>query len=104
MKYVVFVFVMLDFLYYHYLIFWLCDDLLKFFCVSDCTASADDSGCCTSKFQCYEGEGDCDSDSECAGDLLCGKDNCVNFNSAWPDSAFDCCTQGKNIIKYRLGL
>ena len=41
------------------------------------------------------GEGDCDSDSQCAGDLVCGTDNCIVFDTAWPDSAFDCCTTGK---------
>ena len=44
------------------------------------------------------GEGDCDSDDECAGDLVCGLDNCIYFDSAWPNS-FDCCTKGKNITQ-----
>ena len=35
---------------------------------------------------CAEGEGDCDSDSECAGDLVCGDDNCP-----W-GGRDDCCT------------
>ena len=41
------------------------------------------------------GQGDCDSDSQCAGDLVCGTNNCIVFDTAWPDSAFDCCTTGK---------
>ena len=33
--------------------------------------------CCDSKpGGCSVGEGDCDNDSHCAGDLVCGKDNC----------------------------
>ena len=34
---------------------------------------------------CAEGEGDCDADSECQGDLVCGNDNC-----AWGNGD-DCC-------------
>ena len=39
---------------------------------------------------CREGEGDCDDDSECEGDLVCGVDNCP-----WdtPFSGQDCCRQ-----------
>ena len=49
------------------------------------------------------GEGDCDSDdgSDCAGDLVCGTDNCQNFDSAY-SSTHDCCTTGNKII-IRLG-
>ena len=36
------------------------------------------------------GEGDCDSDSECAGDLRCGDDNCP----APTPSYYDCCITG----------
>ena len=32
--------------------------------------------CCTGSKPCGEGEGDCDYDSECAGNLVCGLDNC----------------------------
>ena len=38
--------------------------------------AADGSGgpeCCTSSDQCGEGEGDCDSDVDCAGNLKCGQ-------------------------------
>ena len=35
------------------------------------------------------GEGDCNADSECAGDLVCGTDNCP-----WGDGD-DCCTVGE---------
>lgn len=40
---------------------------------------------------CGIGEGDCDGDSECSGDLLCGKDNC-DQDTFW--SSADCCTVG----------
>ena len=42
---------------------------------------------------CGEGEGDCDSDSECAGPLVCGKDNCP-----WGDED-DCCTNATTSCK-----
>ena len=32
--------------------------------------------CCTGSSLCGEGEGDCDEDRDCAGDLVCGTDNC----------------------------
>ena len=36
------------------------------------------------------GEGDCDTDTDCAGTLVCGNDNCIDTN---PDAliANDCC-------------
>jgi len=47
--------------------------------------------CCDSKPDgCLEGEGDCDTDSHCAGDLVCGKDNCVGEGF---DKSDDCCYQ-----------
>ena len=36
---------------------------------------------------CRENEGDCDSDEDCFGDLLCGSNNC---QSNFPHDA-DCC-------------
>ena len=32
------------------------------------------NACCIG--QCEEGEGDCDKDEDCKGDLVCGTDNC----------------------------
>ena len=41
---------------------------------------------------CGVAEGDCDDDSDCAGDLVCGDNNC-----GWPGSD-DCCKpKSKNI-------
>ena len=71
---------------------------LKIFFTSDCTASKDDGNCCTSSNPCALGQGDCDSDSQCAGDLVCGTDNCINFDSTWPSTS-DCCTTGNKIIQ-----
>ena len=50
--------------------------------------------CCTSSNQCGEGEGDCDDDTECFGNLVCGEangfdDNC-DSSLGFP-SAHDCC-------------
>ena len=40
------------------------------------TEKGGDSCCDTKKGGCLLGEGDCDKDSQCAGDLVCGFDNC----------------------------
>ena len=44
---------------------------------------------CTNNL-CGVGEGDCDSDAQCEGDLVCGTDNCQDFDSSLPH-AMDCC-------------
>merc|ERR1719187_2602352 len=44
--------------------------------------------CCTPSYPCGEGEGDCDSNSDCTGDLQCGSNNC--YDSGF-DSTDDCC-------------
>merc|ERR1719481_36439 len=59
-----------------------------------------ESGCdggssCCKNGNCHAGEGDCDRDSDCYGDLVCGKDNCKS-GGWWGDrSSFqptdDCC-------------
>ncbi len=35
--------------------------------------------CCSFSRQCTVGDGDCDSDSECASELICGTNNCNNI-------------------------
>ena len=35
-----------------------------------------DNNCCLCKTQCARGDGDCDLDSQCAGDSECGNANC----------------------------
>ena len=52
----------------------------------NCNPANNDQTCCTSSAQCGLGEGDCDHDSECAGDLVCGENNC-----AAGQSIMDCC-------------
>jgi len=44
--------------------------------------------CCTQDNQCFEGEGDCDHDSDCRGNLRCGTDNCYGEGF---DDTDDCC-------------
>ena len=53
--------------------------------------------CCSTSNPCVEGHGDCDADSECIGNLICGTDNCVNF----PSSASDCCYMRDEDIGYQ---
>ena len=56
------------------------------------------TSCCTSSHQCGEGEGDCDNDSHCFGDLKCGQgngyDNNCDANLGFP-SDYDCCYDPK---------
>merc|ERR1711935_1325928 len=50
-----------------------------------------DNNCCTQQNSCTKGEGDCDNDNDCIGDLVCGNNNChegLGFPS-WGD----CCTE-----------
>jgi len=56
----------------------------------ECLAGSATANCCTVKGQCAEGEGDCDSDSECADGLFCGNDNC---GAGFTDIYYDCCVK-----------
>ena len=47
-----------------------------------------DPSCCTSTNPCGLNQGDCDSDADCYGDLVCGVDNCIGFGNSFAD----CCT------------
>ena len=49
---------------------------------------------------CEEFKGDCDSDSECEGDLLCGANNCVG---PLFDSQDDCCYRPNSGITITTG-
>ena len=62
----------------------------------DCNAN-NPPACCS---RLGYGDGDCDHDSDCMGDLLCGRNNCGDFRDAagWPteselgwDTTDDCC-------------
>ena len=72
---------------------------LKFIAISPgtetgCNDGNGGSACCDSSNQCGEGEGDCDTDDDCFGNLKCGEgngfdDNCdttLGYGSDW-----DCC-------------
>merc|ERR1719394_480532 len=50
-----------------------------------------DTSYCTASAPCKLGQGDCDSDKECIGSLVCGTDNCQNFTAQALNDA-DCCT------------
>ena len=54
--------------------------------------NGDISSCCTDTKSCGLGQGDCDSDDECLGNLRCGTNNCESdFGFGGPRS--DCCYQ-----------
>ena len=67
--------------------------------VDDSHASTDESlgaacnggdSCCSADNPCKEGAGDCDVHQDCAGELLCGQNNC-DLNNPGFDSNDDCC-------------
>ena len=45
--------------------------------------------CCNRTNKCGVGEGDCDSDDDCKGNLVCGADNCRGSTF---DPNDDCCS------------
>jgi len=57
---------------------------------STCTGQPTDWDCCSSSSPCQAGQGDCDYDSDCAGSLVCGNDNCQNFHPG-AEALADCC-------------
>ena len=59
------------------------------------TWSSYDSSCCTAQNPCGRGEGDCDEDYQCLGDLVCGIDNC---GSQFPVGGADCCTGNLSLL------
>ncbi len=63
-----------------------------------------DNHCCTAAFPCdAENQGDCDDDSECRGDLICGVHNCMGDTF---DKDDDCCRSTYlegSFLKLRLG-
>ena len=59
-----------------------------------CDDGSGGSTCCTSSRPCGAGEGDCDSDVDCAGNLQCGYDNCNAFFGF--TSSYDCCYDPSN--------
>ena len=60
---------------------------------SGCDSARNDFGCCEHLTnECDVGEGDCDGDWDCVGDLVCGSNNCQALDPAWSNYCFDCCT------------
>ena len=53
--------------------------------------------CCSSNRLCTEGQGHCDNDRECFGNLVCGRKNC---GSKFTWSGANCCkkSEGMNYI------
>ena len=51
--------------------------------------------CCSVSSPCKEGQGDCDTDEECRGDLVCGRNNCGN-KFDWKSA--DCCETTSKIL------
>ena len=56
-----------------------------------------DWNCCTTGSQCGVAEGDCDTDADCKTGLVCGKNNCRNFNQQSNYFA-DCCIKKGNCL------
>jgi len=57
-------------------------------------------GCCSSSNPCDVGEGDCKSDSDCAGELVCGTRNCESdFSSSYTNWHYtaDCCRKACSV-------
>ena len=52
-----------------------------------CNPKANNWTCCSDTKPCGIDEGDCDSNADCAGDLICGTDNCPSGS----DKNMDCC-------------
>ena len=63
---------------------------ITYFLDPKCTALNTEWFCCNDDHKCNENEGDCLRDSDCAGSLVCGTNNCA---SDFPDVAYDCCEQ-----------
>ena len=58
--------------------------------------------CCQANKRCGVAEGDCDSDDDCAGNLLCGTDNCLSPFSSNGDCCYDPIPSKQIVIHSRL--
>ena len=57
-----------------------------------CDAANYDNSCCTPDKPCGAGKGDCDSDDDCIGSLVCGTDNCgEGYDATIGIADADCC-------------
>ena len=60
----------------------------------ECADGTGGEDCCNSSHQCEEGQGDCDTDNDCVGNLKCGESNGYNGNcdtSLGYESDWACC-------------
>merc|ERR1712106_181519 len=62
--------------------------------VDECSGIEGERSCCSKEEPCKEGGGDCDDDEDCSGSLVCGRNNCQDFNPLATTSA-DCCKKNK---------
>ena len=58
----------------------------------NCDPANSDGRCCH-RHKCGLGEGDCDRDTDCAANLVCGRDNCRAG-----DRSMDCCESIKSFV------
>ena len=65
--------------------------------LEQCSPTKTSDNCCsTGNYKCKEGQGDCDSDSDCEGDLVCGTNNCQKYGFLNAD--YDCCAPAGRVI------
>ena len=55
--------------------------------------------CCSVNGPCRVGQGDCDGDSECRGNLVCGRNNCDQAKFFWYSA--DCCEEVVRTFTFR---
>jgi len=55
------------------------------------TGTGDDFDFCSPSNLCSEGQGDCDYDSDCDGNLVCGDNNCKDIHQNVTTPTSDCC-------------
>ena len=60
------------------------------------------NGCCTADTPCGKGDGDCDSDGQCQGELTCGNDNCSPETGF--SSTYDCCAWNWSLTQHSSGM
>ena len=56
-----------------------------------CATKYDGQYCTSNPRACGLGDGDCDKDSECQGNLVCGTNNCACTSANGWSTAADCC-------------
>ena len=54
--------------------------------------------CLPDNWLCQEGEGDCDNDDQCEGDLICAFEMCPNTRQSKTGPDVDCCGQGPTSV------